>query len=222
METTSAAAGAKVSDYTDLFVDGFLRTLQITGVAFLLAIVVGTAVAAMRVSPLAPLRIAGAVYVETLRNVPLLGILLFIVFGMPKLGILVDFVPAAIVGCGLYTAAFIAEALRSGINAVGPGQAEAARSIGLGFGGSLRHVILPQAFRTVVGPISTVFIALTKNTSLASAISVVELTAVLGQVTERTSQALPTLLVVSACYMAITIPAGLLGGAIERRVAVLR
>jgi glutamate transport system permease protein len=220
--TPPAAAGPRLSDYSDLLIEGFLRTLQVTALAFLLALVVGTVVATMRVSPLPPLRIAGAVYVETLRNVPLLGILLFIVFGFPKLGMTLDFVPSAVIGCGLYTGAFVAEVIRSGINAVGVGQAEAARSIGLTFGGSLRHIILPQALRTVVGPMATVFIALTKNTSLASAISVTELTATLNQVIEGTSQALAALLIVSALYMAVTIPAGLLAGVVERRYAVHR
>ena len=217
-----AEAAKQLSDYSDLFVEGFIRTLQITALAFLLALLIGTIVAMMRVSPLPPLRLAGAVYVETVRNVPLLGILLFIIFALPKLGLVVDYFPAAVVGCGVYTAAFVAEVLRSGINAVGAGQAEAARSIGLTFTGSLRHVIMPQAFRTVVGPLTNTFIALTKNTSLAGAISVVELTAVLSQVTEGTSQALPTLAVVAVLYMAVTIPAGLLAGVVERHVRVLR
>ena len=122
----------------------------------------------------------------------------------------------------LYTGAFVAEAIRSGINAVGVGQAEAARSIGLTFPQSLQLVILPQALRNVVAPLANVFIALTKNTSLASAISVVELTSTLGQVIERTGQAIEALAVVSLLYMVITIPAGLLAGFVERRVRIVR
>ena len=211
-----------VGDYGDLFWDGFKTTLSLTALSFLIAMAIGIVVASMRVSPIRPLRAAGLVYVETFRNIPLLLILLFTVFGLPKLDVTIDFFPAAVAGCSLYTGAFVAEAVRSGINAVGLGQGEAARSIGLTFGQSMRFVVLPQALRNVVAPLANVFIALTKNTSIASAISVVELTTVLSRVIEGTSEGILTLAVVSLLYMCITIPAGLLAGVVERRVRILR
>ena len=211
-----------ISDYWDLFLEGFWVTVQLTALSFIFAMIIGIVVASLRVSPVPPLRAVGTVYVETLRNIPLLLILLFLVFAVPKLGALIDYFPAAVIGMSLYTGAFVAEAIRSGINAVGVGQGEAARSIGLTFGQSLRFVVLPQAIRYVVAPLANVFIALTKNTSLASAISVVELTSVLGQVIERTGQAIEALAVVSLLYMVITIPAGLLAGFVERRVRIVR
>jgi glutamate transport system permease protein len=211
-----------VGDYGDLFWEGFKTTLSLTILSFLIAMAIGIVVASMRVSPIRPLRAAGLVYVETFRNIPLLLILLFTVFGLPKLDVTIDFFPAAVAGCSLYTGAFVAEAVRSGINAVGLGQGEAARSIGLTFGQSMRFVVLPQALRNVVAPLANVFIALTKNTSIASAISVVELTTVLSRVIEGTSEGILTLAVVSLLYMCITIPAGLLAGVVERRVRILR
>jgi len=211
-----------VGDYGDLFWEGFKTTLSLTALSFLIAMAIGIVVASMRVSPIRPLRAAGLVYVETFRNIPLLLILLFTVFGLPKLDVTIDFFPAAVAGCSLYTGAFVAEAVRSGINAVGLGQGEAARSIGLTFGQSMRFVVLPQALRNVVAPLANVFIALTKNTSIASAISVVELTTVLSRVIEGTSEGILTLAVVSLLYMCITIPAGLLAGVVERRVRILR
>jgi glutamate transport system permease protein len=212
----------RIDDYWDLFAEGFWRTIQLTALSFVFAMAIGLVVASLRVSPIAPLRALGTVYVETLRNIPLLLILLFIVFAVPKLGPLIDFFPAAVLGFSLYTGAFVAEALRSGINAVGVGQAEAARSIGLTFPQNLRLVILPQALRNVVAPLANVLIALTKNTSLASAISVVELTSAMAQVIERTGQALEALAVTSLLYMAITIPTGLLAGYVERRSRIVR
>jgi glutamate transport system permease protein len=212
----------RIDDYWDLFAEGFWRTIQLTALSFLFAMAIGLVVASLRVSPIAPLRALGTVYVETLRNIPLLLILLFIVFAVPKLGPLIDFFPAAVLGFSLYTGAFVAEALRSGINAVGVGQAEAARSIGLTFPQNLRLVILPQALRNVVAPLANVLIALTKNTSLASAISVVELTSAMAQVIERTGQALEALAVTSLLYMVITIPTGLLAGYVERRSRIVR
>jgi glutamate transport system permease protein len=211
-----------VADYADLFWQGFTTTLSLTVLSFVIAMAIGIVIASMRVSPIRPLRAAGLVYVETLRNTPLLLILLFAVFALPKLDVTIDFFPAAVVGCSLYTSAFVAEAVRSGINAVGIGQGEAARSIGLTFGQSMRFVVLPQALRNVVAPLANVFIALTKNTSIASAISVTELTTVLSRVIEGTSEGILTLIVVSVLYMCITIPAGLLAGFVERRVRIVR
>jgi glutamate transport system permease protein len=211
-----------VGDYTDLFWQGFTTTLSLTALSFLFAMAIGIVIAAMRVSPIRPLRAAGLAYVETLRNIPLLLILLFAVFALPKLEVTIDFFPAAVAGCSLYTGAFVAEAVRSGINAVGVGQGEAARSIGLTFGQSMRFVVLPQALRNVVAPLANVFIALTKNTSIASAISVTELTTVLSRVIEGTSEGILTLAIISLLYMCITIPAGLLAGFVERRVRILR
>jgi glutamate transport system permease protein len=211
-----------IGDYSDLFWQGFTTTLSLTALSFVIAMAIGIVIASMRVSPIRPLRAAGMLYVEVFRNIPLLLILLFVVFAMPKLDVTLDFFPAAVAGCSVYTGAFVAEAVRSGINAVGVGQGEAARAIGLTFGQSLRHVVLPQALRNVVAPLANVFIALTKNTSIASAISVTELTTVLSRVIEGTSEGILTLLVISLLYMCITIPAGLLAGVVERRVRILR
>lgn len=211
-----------VADYADLFWQGFTTTLSLTVLSFLIAMAIGIVIASMRVSPIRPLRAAGLAYVETFRNIPLLLILLFAVFALPKLEVTIDFFPAAVAGCSLYTGAFVAEAVRSGINAVGLGQGEAARSIGLTFGQSMRFVVLPQALRNVVAPLANVFIALTKNTSIASAISVTELTTVLSRVIEGTSEGILTLAVISVLYMCITIPAGLLAGFVERRVRIVR
>ena len=122
----------------------------------------------------------------------------------------------------VYHAAFFCEAVRSGINSVGVGQAEAARSIGLTFGQTLRHVVLPQAFRTVVPPLINVFIALTKNTSIASAFAVFELIGVVSRLATQTGRPIPVLFGVAVCYLVITIPAGLVAGSVERRVAVAR
>jgi glutamate transport system permease protein len=212
----------RINDYWDLFLEGFWRTIQLTALSYAFALAIGLVVASLRVSPIAPLRMLGTVYVETLRNIPLLLILLFIVFALPKLGPVIDYFPAAVLGFSVYTGAFVAEAIRSGINAVGIGQAEAARSIGLTFPKTLRLVVLPQAVRNVIAPLANVLIALTKNTSLASAISVVELTSAMAQVIERTGQAIEALVLTSVLYMTITIPTGLLAGIVERRVRIVR
>jgi glutamate transport system permease protein len=158
--------------------------------------------------------------VEIVRNTPLTVVFFFSVFVFPQVGIRLWFFVFAVVALTVYHAAFFCEAVRSGINSVAAGQAEAARSIGLTFSQSLRLVILPQAFRTVIPPIINVAIALIKNTSIAAAFGVLELTGVGQSLSNANSdQVIPLLLGVAVCYLGITLPAGWLAGALERRVA---
>lgn len=205
-----------------MFAEGFLRTLSLTVISGVLALVLGTLLAAMRVAPAAPVRAAGTVYVEVVRNTPLTIVFFFSVFVLPQLDVGLSFFAFAVLAMSVYHAAFFCEAVRSGINSVGVGQAEAARSIGLTFRQSLRHIVLPQAFRTVVPPLINVVIALTKNTSIASAFAVTELTAVGTRLANQTGRPVAVLLGTAVCYLVLTIPAGLLAGAVESRVAVAR
>jgi glutamate transport system permease protein len=212
-----------VLDNLDTFRQGFVTTLALTVVSTVLALALGTLLAAMRVSPVPTLRAAGTTYVEVVRNTPLTVVFFFAVFVLPQLDILLSFFTFAVIAVSVYHAAFFCEAVRSGINSVGVGQAEAARSIGLTFTQSLRLVVLPQAFRTVVPPLINVVIALTKNTSIAAAFGVVELTAVTTRLTAANSDAVLAIFGGSAvCYLALTLTSGFLAGQLERRVAVAR
>jgi glutamate transport system permease protein len=207
----------------DLYLEGFLATVTLTLISAALAIIVGTVLAGMRVSPAPPLRAAGTTYVEVVRNTPLTIVFFFSAFVLPQLNISLSFFVFAVIALTVYHAAFFCEAIRSGINSVGVGQAEAARSIGLTFGQSLRLIVLPQAFRTVIPPLINVFIALTKNSSIAYAFGVVELTSIGTRLANQRGDAvIPILLGVAFFYLLITIPAGLLAGAVERRVAIAR
>jgi glutamate transport system permease protein len=211
-----------VLDNLDAYGRGFLATLALTALSSVLALALGTVLAAMRVSPVPPLRAAGTAYVETVRNTPLTVVFFVAVFVLPQVDISFSFFVFAVVAVVVYHAAFFCEAVRSGINAVAEGQAEAARSIGLTFGQSLRLVILPQAFRTVIPPIINVVIALTKNTSIAAAFGTVELTAVGQRLANANSDAvIPVLLGVVVCYLMITLPSSWLAGALERRAAFI-
>jgi glutamate transport system permease protein len=210
-------------DNFPLLRDAFLTTLELSVLAGLLALVLGTLLAAFRVSPITPLRGLATFYVETFRNTPLTVVFFFIIFGLPQIDFAIGFFPGAVLSVGLYTAAFVCEAVRSGINAVNPGQAEASRALGLTFGQSLREVVLPQAFRTVVPPLGNVFIAMVKNTSIAAGFAVTELTASLQRLSNANGGDI--LLVLSAIvvgYMLITLPAAFLVSRVERRVAILR
>jgi glutamate transport system permease protein len=210
-------------DNFGLLRNAFLSTLSLSLLAGLLAVVVGTLLAAMRVSPVTPLRGLATFYVETFRNTPLTVVFFFIIFGLPQIDFVVGFFPGAVLSVGLYTAAFVCEAVRSGINTVSAGQAEASRAIGLTFGQSLREVVLPQAFRTVVPPLGNVLIAMVKNTSIAAGFSVSELSSTLPRlVNANAGDLLLVLLGVVVGYMLITLPAAYAVHRLERRVAILR
>jgi len=212
-----------ILDNLDAYRQGFVTTLALTVVSTVLALAIGTLLAAMRVSPVPTLRAAGATYVEVVRNTPLTVVFFFAVFVLPQLDIRLPFFQFAVIAVTVYHAAFFCEAVRSGVNSVGVGQAEAARSIGLTFTQSLRLVVLPQAFRTVIPPLINVVIALTKNTSIAAAFGVVELTAVGIRLANANGDAVIAILVgVAVCYLALTLPSGWLAGQVERRVAVAR
>lgn len=160
----------------DKLLQGFWKTIQLSFWAALLAFVLGTILAACRVSPVPILRGVGTSYVNVFRNTPLVLLFIVFVFGVPQLGIIDPtwtFV-YAVGALGTYTAAFVCEALRSGINSVHAGQAEAARSIGLTFTQNLSLVIMPQAMRAVIPPLASVFIALVKNSAIAEAFFITE------------------------------------------------
>ena len=212
-----------VRENADLFLDAFLTTLGLSLLAGLLALVLGTLLAAMRVSPIPPLRGLATFYVETFRNTPLTVVFFFIIFGLPQIDFVIGFFPGAVLSVGLYTAAFVCEAVRSGVNAVSGGQAEAARALGLTCGQSLREVVLPQAFRTVVPPLGNVLIAMVKNTSIAAGFSVSDLSSLLPRLVNADAGDLTLVLVgVVVGYMVITLPSALAVNRIERRVAILR
>jgi glutamate transport system permease protein len=211
-------------DNLPLLLRGFWMTLVLSVLAGLAALVLGTLLAALRVSPSAPLRGLGYLYVELLRNTPLTVVFFFMAFGLPQLDLaLPNFFLAGLLALVLYTAAFVCEAIRSGINAVPPGQAEAARALGMPFGQVISQVVLPQAIRTVLPPLGNVWIALVKNSSIASAFAVTELTAVLTRLSNQTAGALVAIgLGVTAGYLIITLPSGYAVSRFERRLAVLR
>jgi glutamate transport system permease protein len=164
------------SENWDLVLKGFWNTLKLLGVSGAIALALGTLVAVARVSPVPILRSVGTTYVTLFRNTPLLVLILLTYYGLPEIGIDFGFFIMITLAMGLYTASFVTEAIRAGVNGIGLGQAEAARSIGMPFGMTMTQVILPQAFRFVVPPLASVFIALTKNTSLAAVFGIAEAT----------------------------------------------
>jgi glutamate transport system permease protein len=211
-----------VLDNLGTYAEGMRTTVSLTLLSFVAAMVVGTVVAAFRVSPVPTLRWAGAAWVELVRNTPLAVLFVLFFFGLTKVGVRYGLFTSAVIVLGAYTSAFVAETVRSGVNAVATGQAEAARALGMTFPQVLRIVVLPQAFRTVVAPLGNLFIALTKNSSIASVISVLEITEVADRLNTATARPIPVFLGAAMAYVVLTLPSGWAVGAIERRVAIKR
>jgi glutamate transport system permease protein len=217
-------------DNREDILQAFGMTVKLAAVSAVLALVVGTVLAAMRVSPIPVLRVAGGGYVTALRNTPLTLVLFFASFGLgASLGlnfsdtITTNAYWLAVLGLVAYTSAFVCEAIRSGINTVPVGQAEAARSIGLTFFQTLRLVVLPQAFRAVIAPLGSVLIALTKNTTIAATIGVSEAAVIMRELIETESDdVFAIFLGIAFGFIVLTLPAGLFFGWWARRAAVLR
>jgi len=212
-----------VIDFLPVLLRGFGTTLLLLVISGIGAFIVGLIIAAMRISPVASLRGFATVYTELLRNTPLTLVLFFCAFVLPYLGVRTDFFILALIGLTAYTSPFIAEAIRSGVNGVALGQAEAARSLGLDFGQTLRLIVLPQAVRMVIPPLINVYIALTKNTSVAGGFFVADLF-LTGRdiINARGDAVFAILLTVAFFYLLITIPLGRLAAVVERKVAILR
>jgi glutamate transport system permease protein len=158
-----------LTDHFDEFLSGLWVTTRLVLASFGVALGLGTLVAALRVSPSRPLQALGALYVEIFRNTPLL-VLLFIAFaGLRRAGLDIDAWTAGIASLGVYTSAYVAEALRSGVAAVSRGHVEAGLSLGFTYPAVLRRIILPQAFRTVIPPLGSITIAMIKNSAIVGA-----------------------------------------------------
>ncbi|MFC9153386.1 amino acid ABC transporter permease [Streptomyces bauhiniae] len=208
----------------------FWTTVQLTVFSGVGSLVWGILLAGMRVSPVPLMRGFGTAYVNIVRNIPLTIIILFTSLGLADIfGVTMgaeDFkiqgFRLAVLGLIAYTAAFVCEAIRSGINTVPVGQAEAARAIGLSFSQTLRLIVLPQAFRAVIGPLANVLIALTKNTTVAAAIGVAEAATLMKSMIENEAQTLAIGTVFALGFVVLTLPTGLFLGWLGKRLAVKR
>ncbi|MBE8473667.1 amino acid ABC transporter permease [Streptomyces justiciae] len=220
-----------ISDYDNpTLLGAFWMTVKLTFFSGIGSLVWGTLLAAMRVSPVPLMRGFGTAYVNIVRNIPLTVIILFCSLGLADIfhvtmgasDFKIQGFRLAILGFTAYTAAFVCEALRSGINTVPMGQAEAARAIGLNFTQTLRLIVLPQAFRAVIGPLANVLIALTKNTTVAAAIGVAEAAYLMKQMIENEAATLLIGAIFAFGFVVLTLPTGLILGWLSKRLAVKR
>lgn len=223
-----------LSKYGDQILEAFWTTIQLTFFSAIGAVIIGVLIAAMRVSPVPVARFLGTAYVTVFRNTPLTLILLFCLFGLSQtLGVnlaksdsptfLTDNNSRlAVLGLSVYTAAFVCESLRSGINTVPVGQAEAGRSLGLSFAQNLRLIVLPQAFRAVTAPLGSVLIALTKNSTIAAVIGVSEASALMKKMIENEAAIFVVGGIFAVGFVILTLPMGLIFGKLSKRFEVSR
>lgn len=210
----------------DLWGTAIKNTLMVFFGGGAIALVLGIIVGAMRVSPVPIARGVGTVYVNIIRNTPLTLVFFFFVLGYPALGLpKVSTLLLGILAIGIYTATYVAEVLRAGINTVPVGQAEAARAIGLPFGQVMTLVVLPQAFRSVVPPMMSVFIALLKNTTVAAGFSVAELAALRATINDaagRPGSPMEVLLWVAAVFVVLVFILSYIQNRLEKKWRIVR
>ena len=204
---------------------GFSVTCQLVAVSFLIAMGVGILVAGLRVAPVAPLRWLGGFYVETFRNIPLLVLLFLLLAGLRRGGLEIPAFLAAVASLGLYTASYVAEAIRSGVFAVGQGQIDASLSLGLTYRKALTKVVLPQAIRTVIPPLGNLTIAMIKNSAIIGASLVTISPDLLKEakiLRNKTLQTNETFFWAAAGYLILTLDATFLVRYLEKRLRVRR
>ncbi|MCU6481950.1 amino acid ABC transporter permease [Arthrobacter sp. A2-55] len=209
-------------DNIEPLLQGLGLTLIMTLLAGIGSLLLGVFVTVARISPVPSLRAAAFAYVQFFINVPLLALLILAVFALPAAGLILPVVPTVIIVLTVYEAAYVAEAVRSGVNTVSRGQIEAARALGLTLTQSLRWVIVPQAFRSVIQPLGNIMIALAMNTSLAAVVGVLDLTAHINTINLVYAQPVLFYTAGGVVYMAIALVIGLATGRIERKLAILR
>ncbi|MEV4672267.1 MULTISPECIES: amino acid ABC transporter permease [Actinomadura] len=219
-------------DSFDEILQGFWATIRLAAAAAVLSLIIGTVLASFRVAPVPVLRAFGTGYVSIVRNTPLTLVLLMCSLGLNDILALkfsstssVTYYWWAVLGLSAYTGAFVCETLRSGINTVPLGQAEAARSIGLTFTQSLRMIIMPQAFRAIIAPMGSVLIAMIKNTTVAAAASYAEVALVTKTIVDKptfSNGVIPLFLGVAVGFLILTLPTGYFFGWLAKRMAVAR
>jgi putative glutamine transport system permease protein len=210
-----------MGDYWGVLLLGLQTTLWISVLSTLISLALGTLIGVLRIAPIMPLRVVAAGYVELFRNIPLLLVLAFVFYGLPKSGLILPPFESGLLGLSVYTAAFVAETVRAGLQSISFGQIEAARALGLTYIQMLRLVLLPQAFRIIVPPLGTTFIALVKNTSVASAITVPEIIYQSEFIEGRTFSP-DIFLIAGLLYLVITVPLSGLVNVAENRLRIAR
>ncbi len=213
-----------LSVYGPNYLTALLTTWKLTAVSFALVMVLSIVVTVMRVCPFKPLRLLGDLYVQVFRNVPGAVLILIVVYALPYLKIVLDYEPSVVVVTVLLGASFGSENFMTGINTIGVGQIEAARSIGLSFGQILRRIVIPQALRSTVLPMTNLLIAVMLTTALGSQVpmSPQELTGIVSYINTRESAGIATFFISACGYIATALVIGFAGNKLDEKVRIAR
>ena len=216
--------GELLGTYGQNYLDGLIATWSMTAVSFVFVMVLAVLVTVARVSPVAPLRALGELYVQVFRNIPGVALLILIAYALPQLRVVLDWRTCVIVTVVLLGSAFGSENFMSGINTIGVGQIEAARSVGLTFTQILRHIVIPQALRTTVLPMTNLLIAVMLTTALGSQVplSPQELTGVVSYVNTRSTGGILAFLISALGYVLTAFVISFAGNRLDKRVKILR
>ena len=213
-----------LADYGPAFVQALLLPWKLTVISFVAGFALGIVVTVARLLPLRPLRFVLTVYVEVFRNIPSVALLIFIVFALPDLNVVIDYEPSVILTLTLVCSAFMADYLRTGINTVAGGQVDAARSLGMGPLVIVSAVVLPQALRSVVQPMTSLLIAVMLSTSLASQVPLPgrELTALVAKIANDSAAGIPAFALAAALYLLTGLLIAWAGATLEKKLRILR
>lgn len=213
-----------LSTYGQDYLNGLLVTWGMTAASFAMVMVLAVLITVMRVSPFRPLRMVGDLYVQVFRNIPGVALLIIIVYALPNLRVVLDYRTCVVATTVLMGSAFGSENFMSGINTIGVGQIEAARSVGLTFTQILRHVVIPQALRTTVLPMTNLLIAVMLTTALGSQVplSPQELTGVVSYVNTRATGGILAFLISALGYVLTAFVISFAGNRLDKRVRILR
>ena len=213
-----------LADYGPAFGQALLLTWKLTAMSFMAGFALGTVITVARLLPLKPLRFVLTGYVEVFRNIPSVALLIFIVFALPDLNVLIDYEPSVVLTLTLVCSAFTADYLRTGINTVDDGQVEAARSLGMHPMVVVSSVVLPQALRSVVQPMTSLLIALMLSTSLASQVPLPgrELTALVAKIANDSAAGTTAFAVAAAMYLVSGLLIAWAGATLDKKLRILR
>lgn len=215
---------AILEQYGEQYVQALLTTWKLTAVAFAIAFVLGVLITVMRVSPLKPLRFFGDFYVQIFRNVPGACLLIILVYAFPYLDIIWSYFTCVLIAASLIPAAFCSEYLMTGINAIPVGQIEAARSIGMTFAQMIRKIVVPQALRSSVLPLTNLLVATMLTTALASQVPLrpADLTGLVAHINTHAVGGVTAFFISAMLYCATAVVIGQIGNLIDKKVRILR
>lgn len=213
-----------LSQFGEKYLLALLTTYRLTVSAFILALVIGIAITIMRVSPIKPLRIAADFYVQIFRNIPGSALLIILVYALPYLNVLLSYYAAVLIATTLIPAAFCSEYLMSGMNTIGPGQIEAARSLGMTFLQTIKNVVIPQAVRSSILPMTNLLVATMLTSALASQVPLnpTDLTGIVSYINTHAVGGITAFLISAILYCATAVVIGQVGNQIDRKARILR